>query len=628
MKTRILGLAMAMLALMPAAAREQLTDIPTIYIDTENGAGINSKETYTPGTVTVISADEDECCTDVSMGIRGRGNSTWGMAKKPYRMKLDKKAQFMNLPAKAKNWVLLANYADKTLIRNAIAFEISRFIGLEYTPSVKFVDVVLNDKYIGNYMVTDQTEVNPGRVPVEEQETSDTTEPAITGGYLLEVDGFADGEPVWFQTEKEVKVTIKYPKDDEINQQQRDYITAFVGEFERRLFADDFTDPVTGYAAMVDWESLVNWYIACELTGNSDSFWSTYIYKKRDDARLHFGPLWDFDIAFNNDNRLGNAVHKLMREHAHQPRTWIARIWKDAAFRLAVAQRWEELTDAGIAQHLLDTVDSYAALIDGSQKLNFEKWTVLSDRVYLETELFDTYQGGIDYLKDYITERVSFLSDSFAEGDPSSWGGDIDTSATYLIRHYSGCYLGETAGTCRLAAKDDAAEVSFSTLPGDSEWYSVVLPSGLYLGSNDRWDIKLFEDPSDKYAHFKVEKASEPGYVIIRNEGNRCLGTDINEAGGGIYTDKSGTDLRHLWKLEKQDAEESSVTTISSGSRLTFDGTVLCAPGCDITVCDIAGTPVARGTDILSAATLPAGIYIAAALAPDGTAMRLKFLAR
>ncbi len=627
MKTRILGLAMALLALMPAAAREQLTDIPTIYIDTENGAGINSKETYTPATVTVVSTDEEECCTAVSTGIRGRGNSTWGMAKKPYRMKLDKKAQFMNLPAKAKNWVLLANYADKTLIRNAVAFEISRFIGLEYTPSVKFADVVLNDKYIGNYMVTDQTEVNPGRVPVEEQETTDTTEPAITGGYLLEVDGFADGEPVWFQTAQDVKITIKYPKDDEINQQQRDYITAFVGEFERRLFAEDFTDPEAGYAVMVNWESLVNWYIACELTGNSDSFWSTYIYKKRDDARLHFGPLWDYDIAFNNDNRLGNAVHKLMREHAHQPRTWITRIWKDPAFRLAVAQRWKELTDAGIEQHLLDTVDSYAALIDGSQKLNFEKWTILSDRVYLETELFDTYQGGVDYLKDYITERVSFLSDSFAEGDPSSWGGDIDTSATYLIRHYSGCYLGETEGTCRLAAKDGAAEVSFSALP-ESEWYSVELPSGLYLGSNDRWDIKLFEDPSDKYAHFKIEKASEPGYVIIRNEGNRCLGTDINEAGGGIYTDKSGSDLRHLWKLEKQEAGESSVSTVSTGRRITFDGTVLSAPGCAITVCNIAGTTVAGNTGVLSAATLPAGVYIAAAIAPDGTAMRLKFIVR
>ncbi|MDE6854812.1 MAG: CotH kinase family protein, partial [Muribaculaceae bacterium] len=609
-------------------AREQLTDIPTIYIDTENRAGINSKTTYTPGTVTVVSADEQECCTEVSMNIRGRGNSTWGMAKKPFRMKLDKKAQFMNLPAKAKNWVMLANYADKTLMRNAIAFEISSFIGLEYTPSVKFVDVVLNDEYIGNYMITDQTEVNPGRVPVEEQEPTDTTEPAITGGYLLEVDGFADGEPVWFQTEKEVKVTIKYPKDDEINQQQRDYITAFVCEFERRLFADDFDNPETGYASMVNWESLVNWYIACELTGNSDSFWSTYLYKKRDDARLHFGPLWDYDIAFNNDNRLGNAVRKLMREHAHNPRTWIARIWKDAAFRLAVAQRWKQLIDEGIEQHLLDTVDAYAALIDGSQKLNFEKWTVLSDRVYLETALFDTYQGGVDYLKDYITGRVSFLSDSFAEGDPSSWGGDIDTCSSYLIRHYSGCYLGETDNTCRLAAKDDAAEVQFAQIPGDSEWYSIALPSGLYLGSNDRWDIKLFDEPSDKYAHFKIEKASEPGYLLIRNEGNRCLGTDINEPGGGIYTDKSGSDLRHLWKLEKQEPE-SSVTAITTAARLTFDGSAIYAPAdCRITVCDIAGHTVACGTETVSTAGLPAGVYIAVAYTADGTALRMKFHSR
>ena len=109
-------------------------------------------------------------------------------------------------------------------MRNAVAFEVSSFLGMEFTPAVRFVDVVLNGEFMGNYMVSDQVEVAKGRVPVEEQETTDTEEPAITGGYLIELDGFASSEPVWFQTPKGLKVKVKYPKDDEINMKQRDIL--------------------------------------------------------------------------------------------------------------------------------------------------------------------------------------------------------------------------------------------------------------------------------------------------------------------------------------------------------------------------------------------------------------------
>ena len=141
---RILPILAASLCLSAGAAeRQQLTSIPTVYIDTDNSAPITGKEDYVKGTVTVMSDDDSEVCSELSMGIRGRGNSTWGMPKKPYRIKFDSKTNFLNLPAKAKSWVLLANYADKTLMRNAIAFEISEYIGMEYTPSVS-VSLILS----------------------------------------------------------------------------------------------------------------------------------------------------------------------------------------------------------------------------------------------------------------------------------------------------------------------------------------------------------------------------------------------------------------------------------------------------------------------------------------------------
>ena len=399
--------------------QEQLTNLPTIYIQTENNAPISSKDNYVKASVVVKSTESSEELT-ATAGIRGRGNSTWGMPKKPYRIKFDNKTQFLNLKAEEKDWVLLANYADKTLIRNAVAFKISELIGLEFTPASRFVDVVLNGTKLGSYMVTDQIEVGKRRVPIEKQSIESTELPDISGGYLLEIDGFADGEPIKFHTKKGLKITVKYPKDDEINQNQLKYISNFTQEFEDRLFSDDFTNPTEGYRALVDTASLINWYIACELTGNSDCFWSTYIYKYKDIDKLYFGPMWDYDIAFNNDNRQGDATEKLMRNHAYDPQAWIKRIWEDDWFKKAVHRRWMELVDEKEIQATLTSyINELADLIDLSQQQNFQIWNILDTRVHLEQYLFSTYQEGVDYLISYLNSRIDFLTNSFENSFPN-----------------------------------------------------------------------------------------------------------------------------------------------------------------------------------------------------------------
>lgn len=407
------------LGLLQTTAQTQLTSIPTVYITTDNGEFVVDKEVYLSGKITIKSSVPSEEITNVKTEVRGRGNSTWNLAKKPYRLKLDKKASLFGLPAQEKSWVLLANHADKTLMRNALAFKISEILGFEFTPSVKFVDLMFNNVFMGSYMLSDQIEVADFRVPVEKQSDTDTTEPAIAGGYLLEIDGFANSEPVWFTTNQGLKITVKYPKDDEINDEQLAYITNFTQNFENALFSSNFKNPLTGYRAMVDTVSLINWYIACELTGNPDSFWSTYIYKKRSENKFFFGPLWDFDIAFNNDSRLGDAVHKLMRNSAHNPRTWIQRLWQDEWFQQAVERRWIELVNSGLESQLITYINNTETLLQASQQLNFQEWNVLNQRVYLETFLFPTYKGGVDYLKQYINDRIDFLSQNFVTPKPT-----------------------------------------------------------------------------------------------------------------------------------------------------------------------------------------------------------------
>ncbi|MDR0811163.1 MAG: CotH kinase family protein [Paludibacter sp.] len=546
--TNVLFLSLFAIALQ---AQTQLTNLPTFYITTENNAPVANKTTWVPGNITVVSSDASENL-NMATEIRGRGNSTWNLAKKPYRIKLNKKTNLLNLPAKQKNWVLLANHADKTLMRNALGLKISELLGFEYTPPVRFVDVYLNNVFQGNYMVTDQIEVanDLQRVPVEELDTLDTTLPVISGGYLVEIDGFANGEPEWFTTAQALKVTIKYPKDDEINAQQREYIKNVIQTFENALFSNDFTSPTTGYRSLVDTASLINWYIASELHGNPDCFWSTYMYKKRNDDKLYFGPLWDMDIAFNNCNRIGDAVQQLMRNVAFDPRTWIQRLWQDDWFRGATNRRWIELKNGSQLENTLQNyVDSLNTLLATSQAQNFTKWNVMNTRVYNEQFLFPTYAGGVNYLKTYITQRINFLTTSFATTQP------VLPTPAFVAENFYYRFLNEgsnNAITVSNSSLTAGAEVyMWSPTAEDSSQLWIVKPlanshyqllnllSGMAITGNGRQNslTQTLPDSANTAQRWKITPVLTGGIYGLENVAS---GYSSNNSGGGTA---NGTQL-------------------------------------------------------------------------------------
>ena len=146
----------------------QLTNPPTVYVETFDGRGVNSRNTYVLCQLTYI--DGADTLRYDSVEIRGRGNSTWGLAKKPYRIKFAESTRFLGRDrAKARSWTLLANHADKSLIRNALASEVGTFVGQPFTPAARFVDLVLNGTYLGNYQLSDQVNVDKRRVNIVEQ---------------------------------------------------------------------------------------------------------------------------------------------------------------------------------------------------------------------------------------------------------------------------------------------------------------------------------------------------------------------------------------------------------------------------------------------------------------------------
>ena len=421
MKKRYFFLLLAALLVQVASLRaqddSQLTDLPTLHINTYGNAPVNSKETYVLATMHYV--DGDSVAVYDSLRIRGRGNSTWRLPKKPYRIKFNQKEKFLGKGyAKAKSWTLLANCSDKAMVRNALTRDLGEFCGLAFNPAARFVDLYLNKVYQGTYQISDQVQVKAHRVDIAEQDEVTTADSNISGGYLLEVDGFEDRTEKYFYTgTKNIYVRIHYPDEEYLTISQTNYIRAVVNRFEQSLFSDAFADPAQGYRQWVDTTSLVNWYICTEMSANVDGFWSTYFYKERDDDKLYFGPLWDFDIAWNNCSRTGNITNSLMMDAGFGTnlcKVWVAQMWKDPWFARAVNRRWQELVRGGLEQFLLDKTDSLARVMEQSQQQNYKKWSI-NYRYYNELVLHSTYSEYIDDLRTFIRGHVAFLTKTFAE---------------------------------------------------------------------------------------------------------------------------------------------------------------------------------------------------------------------
>ncbi|ODS83280.1 MAG: hypothetical protein ABS46_06735 [Cytophagaceae bacterium SCN 52-12] len=383
--------------------QSQLTDLPTLYLTTDNGQTINDRETWVPGSLKVVAGEGTQGLYDGRMEIRGRGNSTWPAPKKPYRIKLNSKFNLLGMPSNAKNWVLLANYFDNTLLRNVIAFEISKFLGFEYTCAYRFVDVFLNGSYIGNYTLTDHVQVENNRVEVEELDASDTELPAISGGYFVQEELYAAEEDGYFQTSHAGKYDVKYPDSEDINNQQRDYIRNYIKDYENRLFSANFLDPVTGYNLVVDRASQVNWQIANELIGNPDAYLSVYLFKKRNDPKLRFGPVWDNDLSFNNTDRFEDMTHMMMSEVAYN-NSKIVRMLEDPAFREEIKNRWKAVRAAGIYEQLDAKIPELAQKIMQSQAMNFQLSNITKEPVPSLPFL-----SRVENLRTYLARRVALL---------------------------------------------------------------------------------------------------------------------------------------------------------------------------------------------------------------------------
>jgi len=398
----------------------QVTNLPTLNIHVANNQEPYDKEHQLESRMTLIY-DNGAKLQDYPILTRLRGNASINFPKKPYRIKFndDKKHHMLNdselkAPAKAKKWTVINNYGDKTLMRNIIAFDISRRFGMAYTPWIQPVDVIVNGEYRGTYQLCDQIEVNKNRVNITEMHTDSEN---ITGGYLIESDAYYYNEPLYYKSSRSNVYTYKSPDADSITAAQRSYINSYISKAETKVYSTTYKNLETGFRSMYDLESWIKYLLTNELSGNPDATWSTYMYKDVDDPQFHFGPVWDFDIAFDNDDReypLSNRtewLYKTCVNTAGQMRNLFTRILSDNAVVEDMKNMWiDARRNRGIdADTLCQVIDSMAAYINQSQELNFTRWNILNTRVHQNPIARGSYQAEVDALKSYIRTRVNWI---------------------------------------------------------------------------------------------------------------------------------------------------------------------------------------------------------------------------
>lgn len=385
---------------------ERRQNIPVIHIKTKNSAPILNKKDYVDGTITI--SDPERLYSDVAefsaeMGIRGRGNSTWSFPKKPWKVKLKEKASLLGMPAD-KEWALLANYADRTLVRNIVAMKLSEICGFSWTPRMHSVEVYLNGKYQGVYTLCEHKKVSSDRVDIDVVGEDVTGGDAITGGYYLEIEEQQDETTCWWTS---MGVPMMFSDPEEPNSEQLAYVKSLFESFEQALWAKDYSQ-ASGYPKYIDVDSFVDYYIVQELTKNIDGNLrkSSFITKERG-KKMEMYHLWDFDLTLGNCGYFWGNVGNGPENFWIKLDKWYPHLFADPAFVDKVQKRWNELKPE--FDKIPEFIDEQTFYLVKAQERNFKVWSIWESVDWVYFPSLGSYEKEVDYLKEFYTKRLEWL---------------------------------------------------------------------------------------------------------------------------------------------------------------------------------------------------------------------------
>lgn len=421
------------------------SDLPILKISTGGQTIMN--EPKINGQLTVIDngpgqrnyLNQTNAAYSGPIGIELRGNSSQGMPKKSYNLETrdadgeDKDVELLNLP-KGSDFALAANFSDKTLMRNALAYETFRQLG-HYASRTRFCEMVLDNTYQGVYILTEEIRRDSSRVNVAKLKTEDTTGVDLTGGYICRIDW--NRTPGWesqfSQPNSPNKFTYfqhTYPRWDELQPIQQDYIRSYVDSFEVALHGPDFQDPELGWRRFGEEKTFMDYLILNEISKNVDGYrLSTYFHKDRDDrgGKLRMGPPWDYDLAWYNadycegftTSGFGFDINYVCGD-AGVP-FWWEKLMADTLFAQNLACRWQSLRNTTLSNtHFFGIIDSMAGVLEEAQGRNFKFWPILGKYVWPNPGFLPpTYAGEVAKMKGWIFERFAWLDFTFGQNLPN-----------------------------------------------------------------------------------------------------------------------------------------------------------------------------------------------------------------
>lgn len=367
------------------------TGLPVVFIDTDDDGDITSKEEWKPATMSILGNGLSADFPASGISVRGRGNTTWEYPKKPYAIKLDKKASVLGMP-EHKRWVLLANYNDRTLIRTALAFFMGRkYTSLRWKQGGEPVEVVLNGKHLGSYYLCEQVKIDANRV---------------ADGYLIEVDSKAAWDDITFVSD--ISGLTFNIKDPDVERGGSEYyaVKSYIDRTEKDLYMRDRDS----YRRYMHLDSFVDWYLNSEISKNSDACFHTSVYMNlAADNTLYMGPLWDYDIAFGNDpfgNHDNSPREFWIRDHDHSG-LWLPALFDDEEFVAMLKTRYEYIGSR--RGEIMEYIDRCCAEMRSSVYYNDRIWHLLAGRGAGRSEILAAYDREVAYLKEWLEQRFEWL---------------------------------------------------------------------------------------------------------------------------------------------------------------------------------------------------------------------------
>lgn len=379
------------------------TGLPIMRIDTEGGQPIVSKEEYINAHLSLTEDIRTRGPGDVleaDLQIKGRGNSTWvRWPKKPYRLKFFDKVSLFG-EHKDRSWVLIANYADKSALRNHAALYMGKISNLDYTSSSHFVDLILNGRYDGTYEVCEKIKISNHRVAVGDD------------GFLLEVDNRVqyEGGPdarYFFTPHMTCPISIEDP-DVEIDDENFCYVRDYVYYADEVLYSTIFLDPEIGWKHYFDMDSFVDWYLINEIAHNPDAtmLYSCFMHLKRG-GKITMGPIWDFDLAFGNTDYWDRGPYDFWIRKSD----WILRMFKDPAFVARVKERYDYFYEH--KYDIMREIDETAVYLKRSAQENEDRWHTLYHYVLPNYDIWGSYYNEVQSVKEWLNARMDWLKEQF-----------------------------------------------------------------------------------------------------------------------------------------------------------------------------------------------------------------------